>query len=118
MRKILLGALLLLPFLGVKADEKPSFPGGEEALKKYVASQTQYPEIAKENGIEGIVVVGFFVMTDGSLREIKAVRLVDPDLEKEAIRVVSGMPRWIPAEKNGTPVEAPSKVDVPFILEE
>lgn len=99
------------------AETNPSFPGGEGALKKYLEENTKYPEIAKENGVEGIVMVGFVVMTDGSLRELKIVKFVDPDLEKEALRVVGGMPAWIPAEKDGSPVEAPAKVDVPFILE-
>lgn len=99
------------------AEDKPSFPGGEEALKKYIAEKTVYPEIAKENGIEGIVVIGFIVMADGSLNEFKIIKFVDPDLENEALLVVKGMPAWIPAEKDGTPIEAPSKVEVPFLLE-
>lgn len=117
MKKILALLTLISSSLLVFADEKPSFPGGEEALKKYVAEHTKYPEIAKENGIEGIVVVGFIVTTDGTLDNLKIVKFIDPDLEKEAIRVVSGMPAWIPAEKDGTPIEAPSTVDIPFILE-
>lgn len=113
--------LSILTFLSISvvafADDKPSFPGGETALKSYVESHAIYPDIAKENGVEGIVVVGFIVMPDGSLNEIKVIRFVDPDLEKEAVRVVSTMPAWTPAEKDGLPVEAPAKVDVPFLLE-
>ena len=100
------------------AQDKPSFPGGETALKKYITENIRYPEIAKENGVEGIVVVGFIVFTDGTLNDIKVVKFIDPDLENEALRIVKGMPLWIPAEKDGTPIEAPSKVEVPFILEE
>lgn len=117
MKKIFAILTLLTAILVSYADNQPSFPGGESALKKYISENTRYPEMAKENGIEGIVMVGFVVMTDGSLEEIKIIKFIDPDLEKEAIRVVSGMPAWVPAEKNGTPIEAPSKVDVPFILE-
>lgn len=122
MRSLILKyALTLFSITGltatINAQDTPSFPGGEEALAKYVADNTHYPDIAKENGIEGIVIVGFIVTTDGNLKEIKIVKFVDPDLEKEALRVVTGMPAWIPAEKDGTPIEAPSKVDIPFILE-
>lgn len=122
MKKILKIGLLLTGMLGIivpfaEANDKPEFPGGADALKKYISDHTKYPQIAKENGIEGIVEVGFIVMEDGKLNEIKVIRLVDPDLENEAIRVVSGMPVWIPAEKDGSPISAPAKVDVPFILE-
>lgn len=117
MRKI----FALIAFLGLAlsgyADNKPSFPGGDAALQEYLAKNTRYPESAKENGIEGIISVGFVVLPDGRLQEVKVIRFVDPDLEKEAVRVVVAMPAWIPAEKDGTPIEAPAKVDVPFLLE-
>lgn len=116
MKKLILTGILMIGSLIAFADDKPSFPGGDAALKKYIESNTHYPEIAKENGVEGIVVVGFMVMPDGSLQEVKIVKFIDPDLEKEAIRVVNGMPAWIPAEKEGSPVKAPAKVDIPFIL--
>lgn len=119
MKKILLSIFTMASaFSFAIASDTPSFPGGEAALKKYISDNTVYPAAAKENGVEGIVVVGFMVMPDGSLTEIKVSNFIDPDLEKEAVRVVTGMPAWIPAEKDGTPIEAPSKVDVPFILEE
>lgn len=108
---------LLLFAVSAFADTPPSFPGGQTALDDYLSKNVRYPDNAREMGIEGIVVVGFIVTTDGTLKAIKVVKLVDPDLEKEAVRVVGTMPKWIPAEKNGTPVEAPSQVDVPFILE-
>ena len=117
MKKFILTGTMVLSVLCMFADDKPSFPGGEEALKKYIAEKTVYPEIDKENGIEGIVEIGFIFAADGSLNNLKVLKFVDPDLEKEALRVVGGMPAWIPAEKDGTPIEAPSKVDVPFILE-
>ena len=88
------------PFLA-KAGDHPTFPGGEEALKKYIVENTKYPAIAMENGVEGIVVIGFMVNTDGTLSDLKVEKFVDPDLEKEALRVVSGMPAWLPAEKGG-----------------
>ena len=119
MKKIFLTlALGMVACFSGMSQGNPSFPGGDEALKQYIAKNTVYPEYAKENGVEGIVTVGFTVMTDGTLQDIKVLKFVDPDLEKEAVKVVSGMPSWIPAEQDGSPVEAQSKVDVPFILDE
>ena len=119
MKKIIFSiAAVLGSYLGLYAGDIPEFPGGKEALKKYISEHTVYPASAKENGIEGVVTVGFLVETDGSLSEIKVMKFVDPDLEKSAVRLVSGMPLWIPAEKDGVPFEAPSSVDIPFILEE
>lgn len=118
MKKIFLTAgLLALSSFGLRAGENPEFPGGETALNKYISDNVKYPSAAQEAGIEGVVTVQFLVHTDGSLGTIKIVRMVDPDLEQEAIRVVKGMPAWIPAEKNGAPVEAPAQVNVPFVLE-
>lgn len=98
------------------AADAPSFPGGDEALQKYIQSSIVYPAAAQENGIEGVVPVAFTVNADGSIGAIKIVRMVDPDLEKEAIRIVKNMPAWIPADNGGTPVAAPARVDVRFIL--
>ena len=119
MKKLMTGIALLAIGLGMNAyaDSKPQFPGGEEALKKYVKENTRYPESAKENGIEGIVVIDFIVEINGELQNFKVEKFIDPDLETEALRIVKGMPAWIPAEKNGSPIQAPAKVDVPFILE-
>ena len=119
MKRVLFSIFLAISgSISIFAGDQPSFPGGETAMTEYIAKHTVYPEYAKENGVEGIVTVGFMVMSDGSLNDIKILKFVDPDLEKEAVRVVSGMPAWVPAEKDGTPVEAPSQVDVPFILDE
>lgn len=117
MKKIFALSALLFSFLWGFADDKPTFPGGEAALKKYISENTRYPDSAKEMGIEGIVVVGFLVETDGNLTNIKVIKFIDPDLENEAVRVVSGMPLWVPAQKDGNPIQAPAKVDVPFILD-
>ena len=119
MKKMLFSLMMVAAgIFGAMAADTPTFPGGEEALTEFISSNTKYPSAAKDNGVEGVVTVGFVVSPDGSLKNIKVVKFVDPDLEKEAVRVVSSMPNWVPAEKDGTPIEAPSKVDVPFILEE
>lgn len=112
---------LLLALLGsasaMAAEVAPSYPGGEEALTTYITSNMQYPEMAKENGVEGVVCVIFTVKPDGSIGNIKIKRMVDPDLESEAIRLVKNMPKWNPATENGVAVEAQSEVDVNFSLE-
>ncbi len=104
--------------VGAFAADVPTYPGGDEALKAYLAENTKYPAMAKENGIEGIVNVAFTVKADGSIGSIKIVRMIDPDLEQEAIRLVKNMPAWIPADKNGAPVDATATVQVPFLLSE
>lgn len=118
MKHILATLILFASSLMAFAGDKPTFPGGDKALNKYLLENVKYPDIAIENGVEGIVVIGFLVQTDGSLNDAKVVKFVDPDLEKEAIRVVLAMPAWIPADENGTPIEAPAQVSVPFILPE
>lgn len=97
-------------------DSAPSFPGGDEALAAFIAENMHYPSIAEENGIEGTVDVAFTVKADGAIGAIKIVRMIDPDLEQEAIRIVKIMPAWIPAKKSGTPVDAPASVKIPFRL--
>lgn len=98
------------------AGPKPEYPGGKAALDKYLADNMKYPQTAIDNGIEGVVDVAFIVKADGSIGAIKIVRMVDPDLESEAIRLVKGMPAWTPADQNGQPVDAQAQVEVNFEL--
>ena len=102
---------------GSYAADKPAFPGGEAALSEYITTHMQYPQTAKDNGIEGVVGVIFTVKADGSIGNIKIKRMVDPDLESEAIRLVKGMPAWTPADNAGTPIDAPAEVSITFTLE-
>ena len=113
---ILLGMWLGMT-LSLLAAENPTFPGGDEALNAYIAQNLKYPPTAKENGIEGVVNVSFTVNPDGSIGSIKIVRMVDPDLEQEAIRLVKNMPAWTPADSNGQPVPAQATVAIPFSME-
>ena len=101
-----------------KADAEPQFPGGAEALGKYVAENLTYPAAAIDNGIEGTVNVQFMVLKDGSIGTIKIVRMIDPDLEQEAIRLVKKMPAWTPAEKGGVAIDAPVVLPIKFSLPE
>lgn len=114
--KMMLAGAALLTAVSAFAADKPEYPGGKTALDQYISENMKYPQSAIDNGIEGVVDVAFIVRTDGSIGTIKIVRMVDPDLESEAIRLVKGMPAWIPAESNGKPVEAPAQVDVNFVL--
>lgn len=113
---ILIFAILLGAGLTAMADTLPTFPGGETAVQEYIETHIQYPQPALDNGIEGIVTLQCVILTDGSIGQIKIVRMLDPDLEQEAIRVVKTMPAWTPAEKNGTPVESSVTIPVKFTL--
>lgn len=122
MKKILIGMAMMASLPGMAqtlANDtvKASFPGGEKALNEYIETNRRYPQTAANNGIEGIVDVKFLVKTDGNLEQLSIVRLVDPDLEAEAIRLVKEMPAWTPATVGGTPVDSESNVKVAFILE-
>ena len=93
-------------------NSKASFPGGEEALQEYITTHLQYPAQAKANGIEGVVGVLFVVKTDGTIGNIKIKRMIDPDLEAEAIRLVKEMPKWIPAA-----TDSEQSVDINFEID-
>ena len=99
------------------AGPKPEYPGGKAAMDQYISTNMKYPEAAKANGIEGVVDVAFMVKADGSIGSIKIVRMVDPDLESEAIRLVKGMPAWTPADQNGKPVDAQTQIEIIFQLQ-
>lgn len=116
MKKFLLFTAGLLFGAVAFAGPKPEYPGGDSALQSYLSSNMKYPQSAIDNGIEGIVDVAFTVKADGSIGAIKIVRMVDPDLESEAIRLVKNMPAWTPADKNGQPVDAQTQVQVNFVL--
>ena len=98
-------------------EQQPSYPGGMGALNQWLASNIKYPAMAAENGIEGRVVVQFVVERDGSVSGVHVVRGVDPSLDKEATRVVSQMPKWIPGKHNGSAVRVKYTVPVTFRLQ-
>lgn len=99
-----------------EADIMPSFPGGGEAMEKYLNDNIKYPKQARENDVQGRVVVSFVVERDGTLSNIRVVRSVDPLLDKEANRVISSMPRWKPGKKDGNEVRVRYKLPVKFRL--
>lgn len=94
--------------------EGPSFPGGNEALKDYLSNNTQYPLEAKKKNIRGRVVVTFVVETDGSISDVKVAKSVEASLDNEAVRLVSSMPKWIPAKEGGKPIRQKWTLPVGF----
>lgn len=87
-------------------EEKPSFNGGDaNEFSKWVNSKLQYPEIAKENGVQGRVTLQFTVNPDGSVSNVKVLRGVDSSLDKEAVRVVSMSPKWKPGKQRDRAVK-------------
>ncbi|WP_372947809.1 energy transducer TonB [Mariniphaga sp.] len=98
-------------------EDMPEFPGGELALRQYIANAIKYPVIAQENGIQGRVYVTFVVNTDGSIADARIARGVDPSLDKEALRVVNTLPKWKPGKQRGKPVRVSYTVPINFVLQ-
>lgn len=98
-------------------EDKPEFPGGMNELLKYIAKNTNYPEIAKENGISGRVYVQFVIGKTGAVSDVKIMRGRDPYLDKEAIRVVKSLPSWKPGKQRGKPVKVSYVVPINFKLQ-
>jgi len=95
----------------------PQFPGGEGALMKYLGDNIIYPTIAQEQGIQGRVSLRFVVKPDGSVSDVQVVKGLDPSCDKEAMRVVQKMPKWIPGKQNGNPVYVYFSLPVTFRLQ-
>ena len=98
-------------------EEQPEFPGGMEALLKYLAKNINYPESAVDNGIQGKVMVRFVVERDGSVSAVETYKRVDPALDKEAVRVVKTLPKWKPGRQQGKAVRTRYIVPVVFRLQ-
>ncbi len=98
-------------------EDMPEFPGGDLALRKYIANAIKYPVIAQENGIQGKVYVTFVVGKDGKVTNARIARGVDPSLDKEALRVVNTLPVWKPGKQRGKPVNVSYTVPINFVLQ-
>ena len=98
-------------------EVQPSFPGGVSALMAWLGENIQYPKVAEENGIQGLVVISFVVEKDGSVSDVKVTRGVDPSLDNEAVRVVSSMPNWTPGMQDGEPVRVKYNLPLSFKLD-
>lgn len=98
-------------------EQMPEFPdGGQSGLMDYLKKNIQYPETAKKAGVQGRVILQFVVDKDGSIDNVSVLRGVNPDLDKEAIRVVSNMPNWKPGMQKGKPVRVKYTVPIAFSL--
>jgi len=117
---ISLSFLLMIAFSSVSfaqtVETQPEFPGGEEAMMKYIQKTIRYPEEAVQKIEQGRIYIQFVVEVDGSLSEISVARGVSPSLDEEAMRVISLMPKWIPGTLNGEKVRVKYTVPIYFKL--
>lgn len=98
-------------------EERPTFMGGDaNEFSKWVNKRLVYPEIAKENGVQGRVTLQFTVEKDGSVTKVKVLRGIDPSLDKEAVRVVSSSPKWAPGKQRDRAVPVTYTFPVYFQL--
>jgi protein TonB len=100
----------------VFVEEQPEFPGGEEALMNYLASNLRYPEQARELDIQGTVFIEFVVEKDGSVTNVVVKRGIGGGCDEEAVRVVKSMPKWKPGKQRGKPVRVSYTLPVRFHL--
>ena len=99
-------------------EQMPSFPGGLEELYKWIDNNVQYPAVARENGIEGRVILKFIVEKDGSLSDSIVIHSVHPMVDREALRLVGQMPKWNPGKRAGIPVRVRYCLPIKFKLGE
>jgi len=95
----------------------PRYPGGDAALLKFLQENINYPKESQEKGIQGRVVVRYIVTSDGSIENVEVVKSLDSLCDKEAVRVVKAMPKWIPGKQNGTPVSVYYTLPIVFKLQ-
>ncbi|OUP07489.1 energy transducer TonB [Mediterranea sp. An20] len=97
-------------------EQKPQFPGGDAEMMAWLSKNLHYPPIAAENGTQGVVVCQFVVGSDGTIRDVKVMRSLDPSCDKEAVRAIMSMPKWLPGRQNGKAVAARFTLPVRFKL--
>lgn len=104
------------PFVTV--EQMPTFPGGETEMQRYIANNLKYPVVAQESGIQGRVTVRFVVSKTGAIEDVTVIRGIDPSCDKEAVRVVKSMPKWIPGKQNGLNVPVYFTLPIVFRLKQ
>lgn len=104
------------PEIFTVVEEMPTFPGGDQALLEYMAKNTKYPPLARENGLSGIVVVTFVVDERGNINNVQVLRGIGGGCDEEAIRVVKSMPAWKPGKQRGMPVRVQYNLPFRFTL--
>jgi len=100
----------------VVVEEMPAYPGGDKAMMEFIYANIQYPEIAKENNIQGRVILRFCVTYKGGVDQVQIIRGVDKSLDEEAARVIKMLPAWKPGKQGGKPVNVWYSVPVTFQL--
>jgi len=100
----------------VVVEEMPAFPGGDKSMMEFIYANIQYPEIAKENNIQGRVILRFCVTYKGGVDQVSVMKGVDPALDNEAIRVIKSLPAWKPGKQGGKPVNVWYSVPITFQL--
>ena len=100
----------------VVVEEMPTFPGGDPEMMKFIYANIIYPEIAKENNIQGRVILKFCVTYKGTVDQVTVLKPVDPSLDNEAIRVIKMLPAWKPGKQGGKPVNVWYNVPIIFQL--
>ena len=98
-------------------EQMPQFPGGDAALMKYLSTNINYPTVAMENGVQGRVIVQFVVTKNGTVGEVKVIRSVDRDLDKEAVRLCKSLPKFVPGKMNGQAVNVWYTLPITFKLQ-
>ena len=97
-------------------EQMPEYPGGMQALFEYLSQNVKYPEDAEKQKVEGRVIATFVVETDGSISNVEVVKPAFPSLDAEAVRVLSGMPKWAPGMQSGKVVRVKYTVPINFSL--
>ena len=99
-------------------EEQPTFSMGEEARQKFLSENIKYPDLARENGIQGTVYVTFVVEPDGSLSNVQVLKGIGAGCDEEAIRVVKMMPKWTPGKQRGKNVRVKINMPIKFVVVE
>jgi len=100
----------------IVVEQAPQYPGGQEALMKYLAENIQYPDLARQNNIQGTVYVSFVVEKNGAVSNVKILRGIGGGCDEEAMRVVRKMSDWTPGYQNGEAVRVQFNLPLRFIL--
>ena len=97
-------------------EQQPSFRGGQGAMQKFLHDNLRYPDLERDNGIQGLVVVNFVVERDGSLSNVSILKGVTRNLDEEALRVVRAMPKWEAGQQRGRSVRVSINLPIRFTL--
>lgn len=97
-------------------DEMPEYPGGQDSLFSFIAKNVEYPVAAQDKEIEGKVYIGFVVDETGTVTNARVLRGVDPDLDKEALRVINLLEKWTPGKEKGKAVKVEYTFPISFAL--